>query len=134
MKTCKCDVCGKEFEAPTKAYFCPECKEKYSKRRERHDEKFGKNKRGDTCIVCGNPIPDDVRYRTTCSSRCKNLQQRLQMVYYKEQMKDEKKNETEPVKHPKVVKRGMSNLDYHIAEARKMNMSYGEYMAYKHES
>lgn len=128
MKTYKCDVCGKEFEAPTKAYFCPECKEKYSKRRELHDEKFGKNKRGDTCIVCGNPIPDDVKYRTACSSRCKNLQQRLQMVYYKEQMK----TETEPVKRPKVVKRGMSNLDYDIAESKRLNMEYGDYIQYKH--
>lgn len=93
----KCEMCGEDLPANTKAHYCPRCQKKrrseivYSSYK-----KMEKIKRGEappkTCIICGNPIPDTRGHMAkTCSESCAKIRQKaICMEYYRKKHPDRK--------------------------------------------
>jgi len=72
------------------------------------------------CVICGKSFIYNRGKKTTCSDECARERNRITSREYKREM-------TAKRKEPKKVK---SDLNNDLQAARKLGMSYGNYIAY----
>ncbi len=126
----QCKICGKDFDTNGKGKYCKRCQARILSQykawlaMERHV--YLK-----TCIVCGKKIERGIHqsgergYATTCSRECRHILESITATYRYNRAKklcEKRRGIIKPAK-------GRSLLAIREDEARKLGISYGEYMA-----
>lgn len=127
-----CKICGNEFNAKTNGKYCQSCIDRICSQ---YIEYLSQPKRGylKNCMVCGKPIKrgphtSSMRGRaTTCSDNCHRAQVYITSVY-RANRANQLRRKRRRIK-PKTKTGGRSLLAIREDEARKLGISYGEYMA-----
>lgn len=125
-----CKICGKEFNTNCNGKYCPSCIDRICSQ---YVDYLSQPKRTylKTCMVCGKPIKrgphtSNMRGRaTTCSDDCHRAQVYITSVYRANRANQLRKKR----RGLKPKTEGRSLLAIREEEARKLGMSYGEYMA-----
>lgn len=125
-----CKICGKEFNTNCNGKYCPSCIDRICSQ---YVDYLSQPKRTylKTCMVCGKPIKrgphtSNMRGRaTTCSEDCHRAQAYITSVYRANRANQLRKKR----RGLKPKTGGRSLLAIREDEARKLGITYGEYMA-----
>lgn len=128
----KCEICGQEFKTNGNAKYCKSCRERIVRE---YDEHLKQTKRTQhkTCIVCGRKIERGAYLKgnrghvMTCCNDCQHVLQSLTASY-----RYQRGNELKRKRRGIAGKRKSGERSFLAIcedEARKLGITYGEYMA-----
>lgn len=128
----KCAICGSNFETSSNGKYCENCKKRIVREYDEH-LKLPKRCQHKMCIICGKEIKRGPYLKgnrghvMTCSNDCQHVLQSLTASYRYQRANDGKKRRRGIARKNKAGKR--SFLAICEDEARKLGITYGEYMA-----
>lgn len=128
----KCEICGKEYETVSNGKYCKSCRDRIVREYDEHLQQ-PKRTQHKTCIICGKKIERGPYLKgnrghvMTCCNDCQRVLQSL-MASYRYQRGNELKKRRRGITK-KLRKGERSFLAICEDEARKLGITYGEYMA-----
>ncbi len=128
----KCEICGKEYETVSNGKYCKSCRDRIVREYDEHLQQ-PKRTQHKTCIICGKKIERGPYLKgnrghvMTCCNDCQRVLQSLTASYRYQRGNELKKRRRGITK--KLRKGERSFLAICEDEARKLGITYGEYMA-----
>ncbi len=128
----KCEICGKDYETVSNGKYCKSCRDRIVREYDEHLQQ-PKRTQHKTCIICGKKIERGPYLKgnrghvMTCCNDCQRVLQSLTASYRYQRGNELKKRRRGITK--KLRKGERSFLAICEDEARKLGITYGEYMA-----
>lgn len=128
----KCEICGKEYETVSNGKYCKSCRDRIVREYDEHLQQ-PKRTQHKTCIICGKKIERGPYLKgnrghvMTCCNDCQRVLQSLTASYRYQRGNELKRKRRGIAEKRKNGER--SFLAICEDEARKLGITYGEYMA-----
>ena len=128
----KCEICGKEYETVSNGKYCKSCRDRIVREYDEHLQQ-PKRTQHKTCIICGKKIErgpylkGNRGHLMTCCNDCQRVLQSLTASY-----RYQRGNELKRKRRGIAAKRKNGERSFLAIcedEARKLGITYGEYMA-----